>query len=393
MSVYTAQYDDDLQLHDAYGSTGYGVVEADTTTLIGAFGSSGYGHVFETTVAFHTVNFGYAFQGGAALADTLGVHDTQAVQAFLGFTLVNGVSWGDSFIHAVPAAIVDALGLDAALVVTRAITVLQRLGLHDALAPNTRQGLLLAEAIALNDAVLAFFGRSIADVIHFHPQHIPTAQFVRSLSATVGLHALLQGSLYWQVTVPDELILEDNDLVQMLYAGDPLADGFLFSIATLDPGGDFTTWAINTRTGAVSEYQNFAFNSFCQIGVNYYGANANGLFLINNNTDNGENIIADLKSGLLSIGGSRFTQLDQIYLGIDTNSTGRDWVLKLITPNNLQPDKIFTYYFAPKGLQTTRVNVGKGFRTRYMQWELVVPGQDFDLDNIEFVPVIAKRRV
>jgi len=393
MAIYTAAYDDDLSFHDAYGRTGYGSPIVDRVGLDAAFGTTGFSHTQIQGLGFHTAYFGFAYLPGAAIGDVLKLHDAMGVQSFFGLILAQGLGFHDALSRAIQVALVQGMSVHPALALARAVTVLQRLGLHDALSPNSTQALALVEAIGLDAEVLAFFGFGLYDGFKIHPSHAPTFGFSRTISTGIDLHAVLAGSLYWQVTVPEGIELEDSALVNMLYQGDPLSDGFAFSIATVDPGGGFTTWSINTRTGAVSEYQNFAFNSYCRMGNQFYGANSQGLFLLNNETDNGANIIADIKGGLLNIGGARFTQLDNVYLGIDANSTGREWVLKLILPNNKQPDIVYTYYFSPRDLQTTKVNIGKGLRTRYMQWELVVPGEDFDLDAIEFVPIIAKRRV
>jgi hypothetical protein len=37
--------------------------------------------------------------------------------------------------------------------------------------------------------------------------------------------------------------------------------------------------------------------------------------------------------------------------------------------------------------------MGKGLRSRYFAFELVSTGQDFDLDTLEFIPLVADRRV
>ena len=44
-------------------------------------------------------------------------------------------------------------------------------------------------------------------------------------------------------------------------------------------------------------------------------------------------------------------------------------------------------------MKTTKVNMGKGLRARYFAYELISTGQDFDLDSVEFVPLVAQRRV
>ena len=55
-----------------------------------------------------------------------------------------------------------------------------------------------------------------------------------------------------------------------------------------------------------------------------------------------------------------------------------------------------TYVYAARSrpMQTTRINLGKGLRARYFKYELeAVDGHDFDLDSIEFLPLVAQRRV
>jgi hypothetical protein len=44
-------------------------------------------------------------------------------------------------------------------------------------------------------------------------------------------------------------------------------------------------------------------------------------------------------------------------------------------------------------MKTARINIGKGIRARYFAFELISTGQDFDLDSLEFIPLVAKRRV
>ena len=38
-------------------------------------------------------------------------------------------------------------------------------------------------------------------------------------------------------------------------------------------------------------------------------------------------------------------------------------------------------------------DIGKGLSARYFAFELTTPGQDFDLDSVEFIPMMRDRRV
>jgi hypothetical protein len=44
-------------------------------------------------------------------------------------------------------------------------------------------------------------------------------------------------------------------------------------------------------------------------------------------------------------------------------------------------------------MRSTKFHMGKGQRSRYFAFELISAGQDFDLDTLEFVPLVVQRRV
>jgi hypothetical protein len=157
------------------------------------------------------------------------------------------------------------------------------------------------------------------------------------------------------------------------------------TIPVADPGTG-TTWAVNARTGGVTEYRNFAFNSFAPSGNKYLGANADGLFELNGDTDDGDDIIAHVRSGFFQLGGSRFSSIKTAYLGM--HAEGKVYLRILLGEGRLT-----TYRVTAKPMQTTKVPMGKGLRTRYFAFEFESVGQDFDLDAVEFVPLVMERRV
>lgn len=331
--------------------------------------------------------------GGLALAG-LGLRDSTAVKATYGVSVVQVLGLVDSLSHQLPVAIVETLGFTGLLSVARAITVLEKLGLVDNLIGNDVTQRVMVEKLAFSDAILDFFGLGGIDSLGFSGVFTPTFLFNKVLSDTIGLTASVSENALFMRVVTDNAGFEDVDIPSMLY-NQILIDAVDFTIGYIDPGtGEFTTWAVNTRTNATTEYQNYVFNSFCQIGNNYYGANADGLWLLNAQTDDGANIVTDIKGAMLALGGSRYTQLDGVYIGMRVDDNARDFILKLITPAQGigGADKTFLYKFNPNNMRTTKINIGKGLRSRYIQWELITPGPDFDLDSIEFVPVISRRR-
>jgi hypothetical protein len=206
-----------------------------------------------------------------------------------------------------------------------------------------------------------------------------------ALTESLGLTETLSPRMILRVSAEDELILDEDQLLNLIYNG-TVAEGIEITAAYLSPGGGFTTWAMNTRTAAVTEYDNYQFNSFAAMGNRYLGANENGLYELNGEDDDGEDIIAHLKSGFAQWAGARFTLFKSIYLGVRGEG---DFVLRLITGDGNSYD----YAVTTRNMRSTKVHLGKGLRARYFAFELISEGQDFDLESVEFVPLIADRRV
>ena len=83
----------------------------------------------------------------------------------------------------------------------------------------------------------------------------------------------------------------------MIYTGEGLADVISMTGLYVSPSGAVTTWAINTRTNAVTEYTNYNFSSFAQMGSKYIAANSSGIYELDGDSDAGAAIIAEVQSG------------------------------------------------------------------------------------------------
>jgi hypothetical protein len=71
------------------------------------------------------------------------------------------------------------------------------------------------------------------------------------------------------------------------------------------------------------------------------------------------------------------------------NDDASDVYLKLIIGDGSER----VYRVRAQDMKSTRVNFGKGLRSRYYAWELMTTGADFDLESVTFIPMVASRRV
>ena len=292
-----------------------------------------------------------------------------------------------------------ALGLTSSFtladlqVVQRGMMILEALKITDAIVSTAKYGVVLTNTLKVADLLERFLSGTWTDGVTIASQVLPHWAFNALNTDGIALRDVLVNQLFMRVTLADGAVLDDAELLQAIYSG-TLADGVVVHAAYVSPDGTFTTWAINTRTGAVTEYQNFAFNSMAQMGRKYLGASSTGLYELDGETDSGDvNIPTHMIGGSMQPGGSHFTSFKAIYLGMkaktDAPRSAPDFIFKLVAGDGRQ----YVYGVRPQDAQTTRIMLGKGLRARYFSWEMMSLGPDFDLDQIEFVPLISARRI
>ena len=137
--------------------------------------------------------------------------------------------------------------------------------------------------------------------------------------------------------------------------------------------------AMNTLTGAVSEYDNFAFQSVTQT---HAGA-ATGLFLLGGDTDLGDPIVGSILTGKTLIDEMRKKYVDAVHF-----SVSGDGDASLIVAG--QSDS-YSYSFPIRTAGVSRGKPGRGIRENYLAFGFEKSdGGDFQLDRID-VPIAASK--
>lgn len=267
----------------------------------------------------------------------------------------------------------------------RVIALADRLRIAHAAVPNVAYRLTVQQVVRLTDQLLRFLGADVADGMQLDSAALGRALAHAGVAETLGIDAALAPQLLVKATIVDGVEIDPADALQLLF-NPTLMDGVEFTAGYLAPDGNFTTWAMNTRSGAVTEYSNFVFNSFARVGNRYIAASDQGLHELLGDDDDGEAIIARLQSGYMQFGGTRLSRLKEAYIAARNEG---EMLLKIVEAGG----KTYVYRTATRDMRSTKVHMGKGQRARYFAFELVTTGQDFDLDTIEFVPIVVQRRV
>lgn len=151
---------------------------------------------------------------------------------------------------------------------------------------------------------------------------------------------------------------------------------------------DSEGWAVNTETGGSSRYQGYGYDSFATVNGRHLGVRANGIYLLEGDTDAGQPIHAGVHLGLQDFGTSQLKQLSNVYLGV--SATGG----LFIKVGMGEEEYTYAARRVDPNLKTQRFDLGRGLRSNYFSFELVNDGgADFELEKIEFVAVASDRRI
>lgn len=323
---------------------------------------------------------------GAAITEALSASGSLGVNQVLKQILAQQFGLADALISGLPVTISQSMNVAQSLTTVLGALIAERLNLVETNAPKLTYKQTLLEYLAFHDGLAKFLSMSLMETVNVAPAYVAVGSYKPIVSQSMNVAQTLTPKFIAIVTAPETLAISDTDTLKMIFK--PVVnETFSFDIGIVEPNGGFTTWSVNTRTGATTEYSNYAFNSFAQSGHHYLGASSSGLYVLDGADDDGTPTVATLRSGYAQFGGSRYSSFKAAYLGM--RASGGDIFLKLIAGSG----ETYTYQVKLQSVETTKVRIGKGLRARYFAWEMTTTGQDFDLDSLEFIPLVSQRRV
>lgn len=244
--------------------------------------------------------------------------------------------------------------------------------------------------------------RSIVGTAKNFGDLIATAEFADTVAAVIRAvdEALTQISLESQSSLYFNILLSSESLVSLLTdtsqfssVYNEVGDTILFVGALGIDNEDYIVWAVHPQYPAATEYENYEFNSFAQVGSTYLGAAYDGIYELSGSNDAGANIAAVVRTGLLDFGASQLKQVTRAYLGYTSDNR---LILKTIATDGGQKTERW-YELRDKtadDIREARIKLGKGVKSRYWQFELInTDGGDFEIDQLQLLPLMLSRRV
>lgn len=212
-------------------------------------------------------------------------------------------------------------------------------------------------------------------------------------STLVALHSTGRMLAMFDVTlmVPAQIASHSSAMSMMLEDASVLAyiDSVVQAITNAhDQAEDVQVWVLNDRTGAMSQYKNYRFNSFATIGGRYFGADHDGIYLLEGSTDGGEQIETSMRTGMLDLGTTNLKSISSVYLGVA--SEGR---ISVVVETGAGESYRYLARSSDRASMQQRVDVGRGMRSTLYSFTVDGNGGDFELDSMDVNLAASARRI
>lgn len=150
-----------------------------------------------------------------------------------------------------------------------------------------------------------------------------------------------------------------------------------------------STVVVNLKTGGVTEYQGFNFNSFTIFGGRVLGASDAGLFALDGGTDAGAEINGYITTGIDDFGSDHKKRCSDAYVS-GKSSEPMDFTVLL-------DEGTASYSYPVPATDTYRegkANLGRGLKARYWQFKVSNrAGADFEIGQVDVEAEKLSRRV
>jgi hypothetical protein len=253
---------------------------------------------------------------------------------------------------------------------------------------------VVVEAIALGDAHAFVWPAAIAEHLGLTDASSTLLEAWNRIIDGVRLAATPTHSATLTAIVTEEMALAASTTTAAeLFA--LVREGLALMVTVALDDGVYMGWVFHAGPNAYTSYSNVNFNSFCQMpDGRYYGAMPDGLYLLEGDDDAGTDIAAHVRAGLENFGTQRMKRMPMMYVGYRTNG---DVLLKVVTTSPEGDKREDIYKLEQRtadAMRESRVKIGRGLKSVYWGFELAnVDGADFEIDSVEFFPMVLDRRV
>lgn len=286
----------------------------------------------------------------------------------------------------------DSAALSDSSVIAIASLFLETLSKEDQLNTLLHANLPVAEALALTALHRVGSDANLTETMIVGDGITLDSNMVLSLLETLVLGETPEWSA--KILCPiSEALTETTGLTTQASLHAALIEGIEIGGVLNTPEGVFEAWVVNAETKAPWQYDNYPFNSFAFAGNKYLALTDSGLYELTGSDDDGTNIDTVIRTGLENFGSNQKKSIPWAYFGY--TSSGRILFKTITTATGKKVENWYELEARTADDDTeTRVNIGRGLRSVYWQFELTnIDGAEFEFDDIQLMPARLKRRL
>lgn len=377
-------------------NTGYGSLQMLSDASSAAPGAPRPEGVVEPSLWQSAVRFGDMLRDTAVSVNhaTMLLGERTGARADTRTHKTEGVLFGSGLFPYYETLLSDGLLAIDRIDATRLIYLHDRVLLDGEAASSSEAWHRVVEAVALAAGFDALQRVDMTDNLALHASASYCLQYAAQLVDRLLFDEVMVGAGTFTALLPGALVLGDRytlDTAQRVQITDAL--GLVLHLRS--DNGHYTAWTMNTDSRASTRYTQYPFNSFMRVGGRNYAASDDGVYRLEGDSDNGRLINAHVRLGMSALGSRLAKHIPSVYLGYAASG---DLLLKVITADRSNGERRADIYrLHAKGAASPRegrVQVGRGLNAVY--WDFVIENVDgaaFDLDVIEFMPLVVNRRI
>lgn len=248
---------------------------------------------------------------------------------------------------------------------------------------------IMAELLVIDDMASVAGILTAEELVTLQATLVDRAAFYNAVIDAAVLSDTLVDSARFTLQLSDSIVLSDTVLSTAAFF-EYLTEGLLIGASIAIGDAVYSAWVVNPKNYAAWRYTNFGFNSMAEFNGKTYGMMDDGLYEITGKQDQGANIKAFVKTGVMNFGTSQMKRVSRAYLYLST--AGR-MVMKAVVPD-ANGDKAVYWYEVEARNNGTRVKVGESLESVGWQFTLTnLAGADFDVSDWKVLPMMLKRRI
>ena len=245
----------------------------------------------------------------------------------------------------------------------------------------------LSDGLSMNDSTLAHFVGILLDSFAVDDDLDTLISLAVYLTDSFTIDDTLAGKMTATLRLSDAAGLDDTLASSQTFQA-ALSEAMSFGLGLELDGVEYEGWALNLKNFALTKYSGYNFNSMGFSDGVTLGADSTGIYELSGSDDDGTDIDAFARFGVTDFDIKHKLNVREAYLGIRKDG---EMVIKTITNEHLE--RWYHLKSTHDGMGTERVKFAKGVKSGYWQFEVHnKDGGDFDLDYMEVIPMVLKRR-